>query len=229
MTSLLIIPLISQIMGCKLCTKCGCMCTPIHLVTASGCVRAVNFCYSPRGDAATETLFTVEIRKNNDEVETSRDVIVNPDSDRNNRTNCLNDGLDCCLEQILAEPFSVVHNRHYIYALRIPLGPKSLLLQNISELANGHQIDINNGATINSPLHKPLFFFSINSSMYLNMLYVWSNGFCLQYSDNCNSNGPSATNMPETTTGISTTLESQFNKSCLCTQFHPIAAFVVLK
>ena len=28
----------------------------------SGCVRAVNFCYSPREDAATETLFTVEIR-----------------------------------------------------------------------------------------------------------------------------------------------------------------------
>ena len=143
----------------------------------SGCVRAVNFCYSPRGDAATlfaatETLFTVEIRKNNDEVETSRDVIVNPDSDRNNRTNCLNDGLDCCLEQILAEPFSVVHNRHY--ALRIPLGPKSLLLQNISELANGHQININNSATINSALHKPLFFFSINSSMCHNnlMLYI---------------------------------------------------------
>ena len=55
----------------------------------SGCVRAVNFCYSPRGGAATETLFTVEIRKNNDKVETSRDVIVNPDSDYNNRTNCL--------------------------------------------------------------------------------------------------------------------------------------------
>ena len=55
----------------------------------SGCVRAVNFCYSPRGDGATETLFTVEIRKNKDKVETSRNVIVNPDSDYNNRTNCL--------------------------------------------------------------------------------------------------------------------------------------------
>ena len=34
----------------------------------SGCVRAVNFCYSPRRDAATlfaapETIFTVEIRR----------------------------------------------------------------------------------------------------------------------------------------------------------------------
>ena len=142
----------------------------------SGCVRAVNFCYLPRGGAATETLFTVEIRKNNNEVETSRDVIVNPDSDRNNRTNCLNDGLDCCLEQILAEPFSVVHNRHY--ALRVTFGPHSLLLQNMSELANGHQININDGSTIDSPLHKPLFFFSINSSMCHNnlMLYIRMHG-----------------------------------------------------
>ena len=197
----------------------------------SGCVRAVNFCYSPRGDAATETLFTVEIRKNNDEVETSRDVIVYPDSDRNNRTNCLNDGLDCCLEQILAEPFSVVHNRHY--ALRIPLGLKSLLLQNISELANGHQIDINNGATINSPLHKPLFFFSINSSMYLNMLYIRMYGLMVSVFN---------TQITVLIMGLVLLIcqrqlqvyllhwkLSQFNKSCLCTQFHPIAAFVVLK
>ena len=133
-----------------------------------GTIRAITFCYSPNGNAEEETLFTVQIRKpgnGNGGVRTSRDVIVNPQSDLNERTNCINDLLGtpyCCIEQELAEPISVNHNRWF--GLRVPGGPASLLLRHQTEVTNGEQTDINSGSVIDAPQYKPLFYFSIDSS-----------------------------------------------------------------
>ena len=101
-----------------------------------------NFCYSPRGHAATETLFTVEIRKMNEMVETSFGVSVNPDYDSSNCSNAL-DHSNCCIELMLVEPLSVGPNRHY--ALRVPSGPNSLPLRHRNETTNGFQSHINTG------------------------------------------------------------------------------------
>ena len=130
-----------------------------------GDIRALTFCYSPRGSAASETLFTVEIRKPGSGVEESHDVIVNPaaDSDFNQRTNCISGLLDwpyCCIEQTLAESISVNHNRWYALSVS---GPASLLLRHLTAHANGEQTDLN-GSPIAGTLYKPLFFFSIDSS-----------------------------------------------------------------
>ena len=131
-----------------------------------GDIRSLTFCYSPRGDAASETLFTVEIRINdngNGGVQ-SHDVIVNPSSDLNERTNCISGLLDtpyCCIEQTLPGAISVNHNRWF--ALRVPSGPASLLLRHLTAVANGHQIGLNTGLQIDELLYKPMFFFSIDS------------------------------------------------------------------
>ena len=131
-----------------------------------GDIRALTFCYSPRGGAASETLFTVEIRKNgngNGGVQESHDVIVNTSSDSTERTNCISGLLDtlyCCIEQMLPEVIGVNHN-HW-FALRVPIGPASLLLRHQTAVANGHQIDISTGLQTGGLLYKPMFFFSID-------------------------------------------------------------------
>ena len=130
-----------------------------------GDIRALTFCYSPRGSAISETLFTVEIGNGNGEIEVSHDVIVNPYNDIFERTNCVSGLLDtpyCCIEQTLPEVIDVKHN--YWFALRVPHGPASLLLHHETALANGHQIDITTGLPIAAPLYKPLLFYSIDSS-----------------------------------------------------------------
>ena len=132
----------------------------------SGDIRALTFCYTPGGSAASETLFTVEIRKpgnGNGGVEESHDVIVNPVSDLSERTNCISGLLDwphCCIEQTLAESIRVNPSRWY--ALRVS-GPASLLLRHLTAHANGEQTDLN-GSPIPGTLYKSLFFFSIDSS-----------------------------------------------------------------
>ena len=130
-----------------------------------GDIRALTFCYSPRGSAVSETLFTVEIGNGNGEIEVSHDVIVDPFSDISERNNCVSGLLDapyCCIEQTLPEVIGVKHN--YWFALRVPHGPASLLLRHETALANGHQINIITGLPIAAPLYQPLLFYSIDSS-----------------------------------------------------------------
>ena len=132
-----------------------------------GCVRALTYCYQP-GNAVSETLFTVEIRSNG-MVRTSYEVGVNPNNDRIDRSNCISisDLLThprCCINETLAEPFSVNYNRHY--ALKVPSGSISLLLRHQTQLASGTQYRTDTGEELtNSPLYKPLFFFTIDSTI----------------------------------------------------------------
>ena len=131
----------------------------------SGCVQALTYCYLPRS-VASETLLTVEIRHSNGMVQTSYEVGVNPTYDQNDRSNCISDLLSypyCCIHETLAEPFSVNYNCHY--ALKVPSGPTSLLLRHQTQLASGTQYTIDTEAIINTPLYKPLFFFTIDSTI----------------------------------------------------------------
>ena len=125
----------------------------------NGCVRALNFCYRPH--TANEMLFTVEIRNPGSGNEVlSRDVIVSLRStDVSNCENYSPGMSDCCVEQVLAEPFTV--NQNFRYSLRVPTGQNSLLLR---EMTNGGQLG--SGQYLSSTMiPKPLFFFHIDTDV----------------------------------------------------------------
>ena len=121
-----------------------------------GCVRSLRFCYGPIGDE----LMTIEIGTPGGGLSASHVVTVDSTNDR---TNCaerysLNDA-DCCVEQMLTEPFVVGnHNLHY----RLRFGNvASLLLRHLNETVAGRQEDLN-GEVIQNIVYKPLFYFTID-------------------------------------------------------------------
>ena len=123
-----------------------------------GCVRALNFCYSPN---AQKEVMTVEIRTPGT-ILVTHTVTVNSTNDLYNcaQRYTLNTPF-CCVEQTLTEPFVVAsQNRHY--ALRIG-NTASLLLRHSTETVNGRQ-EHHNGMTMSGPVHKPLFYFIIDPS-----------------------------------------------------------------
>ena len=134
----------------------------------SGCVRALNFCYRPFA-VDNETLFTVEIRNAGGNVELSRDVIVRSVAALGSCERYSPSLTDCCVEQVLAEPFSVLHNRHFslkVYHLASD-GTRlaSILLRHLSEMTNGRQMDLGTGQYLSGTMiPKSLFFFRIDTN-----------------------------------------------------------------
>ena len=144
----------------------------------SGCVRALNFCYRPH--TANEMLFTVEIRNPGSGNEVlSRDVIVSLRStDVSNCENYSPGMSDCCVEQVLAEPFTVNQNFHY--SLRVPNGQNSLFLRHQSEMTNGRQLDLGSGQYLSGTMiPKPLFFFRIDTDVPNGIHCSFCSSFCI--------------------------------------------------
>ena len=119
-----------------------------------GCVRSLRFCYKPVGDE----FMTIEIRTPGG----GGLHIVTVDS-TNDRTNCAEryslGQVDCCVEQILTEPF-VVGNQTFHYRLRFG-NVASLLLRHQTETVAGRQEGLN-GEVIEGDVYKPLFYFTID-------------------------------------------------------------------
>ena len=135
----------------------------------NGCVRALNFCYRPHaGD--NETLFTVEIRSEGGNVVLSRNVIVRSLAAIGNCERYSPGMIDCCVEQVLTEPFSVNQNHHFslrVYQLRADRSTPltSQLLRHQSDMTNGRQRDLGSDQYLTDSIvmiPKPLFFFHIN-------------------------------------------------------------------
>ena len=118
----------------------------------SGCVRALNFCYRPGVDNDNDTLFTVEIRNRTGNVVLSQDVIVRSMAALGSCESYSPDLSDCCVEQVLAEPFTVNHTHHVslivqLYALRLNMDGTSSIhtpqpLHHQSEMTNGRIMDL---------------------------------------------------------------------------------------
>ena len=123
-----------------------------------GCVRSLRFCYRPFGDE----LMTIEIRNPGGGDGLSASHIVTVDS-TNDMTNCAEQyslgHTDCCVEQILTEPF-VVGNDNLHYQLRFG-NVASLLLRHQTETVAGRQEGLDSGV-IEDDVYKPLFYFTID-------------------------------------------------------------------
>ena len=131
----------------------------------SGCVRSLNLCYRP-SSIDNETLFTVGIRNGGGDVVVtlSRDVIVRSRTALGNCESYSPDLSDCCVEQVLAEPFIV--NQNIRYSLRVPFGPQSLLLRHQSEVTNGRRLDLGSDQYLSGTMiPKSLFFFRIDTDI----------------------------------------------------------------
>ena len=135
----------------------------VHIYTdqfgnCSGCVRSLRFCYRPNSDE----LMTIEIGNNGGGVGLSTSHTVTVDS-TNDRTNCAEiyslNAADCCVEQMLTEPF-VVGNHNLHYRLRFD-NVASLLLRHLNETVAGRQEGLN-GGVIQNIVYKPLFYFTID-------------------------------------------------------------------
>ena len=121
-----------------------------------GCVRAVTLCYRPGASAPDTEELLIEIRHSNNIVRHT--LTLHPARDRENcEERYTLHHTDCCFEHVFSPPFSVNHNRHY--ALNLPSGLVSLPLRHPSEMVNGH---LN---TDGSMLYKPLFYFTIDTSL----------------------------------------------------------------
>ena len=119
-----------------------------------GCVRSLMFCYKPVGDE----LMTIEIGNNG--LSTSHTVTVDSTNDRTNCAERYSLGqVDCCVEQMLTEPF-VVGNHNWHYRLRF-VNVASHLLRHQTETVAGRQEDLN-GGVIEGDVYKPLFYFTID-------------------------------------------------------------------
>ena len=128
-----------------------------------GCVRSINFCYTPFSLGKDEELMTIEIRNNGNVLTDSYRVIVNTTRDRTNCPERYGLGVsDCCVEPILTEPF-LVSSQSSHYALRIPRDPPGFGLRHQTQIVAGHQEDLN-GNAIPSPVYNPLFYFVIDPS-----------------------------------------------------------------
>ena len=116
-----------------------------------GCVRSLRFCYRSRMDE----LMTIEIRNPGGVLQNSHIVTVDP-------ANCAEryslGHTDCCVEQMLTEPFVVGNNFHYW--LRFG-NVASLLLRHQTETVAGRQEGLN-GGVIEGDVYKPLFYFTID-------------------------------------------------------------------
>ena len=132
----------------------------VHIYNTSfgschGCVRSLRFCYRPYGDE----LMTIEIRNHGGVLKESHIVTVDSTNDR---TNCAEryslNHTDCCVEQILTEPF-VVGNQNWHYRLRIG-NVASVILRHQTETVAGRQEDVHGTTTV--PVYKPLFYFTID-------------------------------------------------------------------
>ena len=135
----------------------------VHIYNTSfgschGCVRSLRFCYRPFGDE----LMTIEIRNGSGGGGLRDSHVVTVDS-TSDRTNCAEryslDQADCCVEQILTEPF-VVGNQTFHYWLRFG-NVESLLLRHQTETVAGRQEGLN-GGVIEGDVYKPLFYFTID-------------------------------------------------------------------
>ena len=138
----------------------------VHIYNTSfgschGCVRSLRFCYRPHSDE----LMTIEIRNPGNGaggggLQASHIVTVHATNDR---TNCAEryslNHTDCCVEQMLTEPF-VVGNQNLHYWLRFG-NVASLLLRHQTETVAGRQEGLN-GGVIQNTVYKPLFYFTID-------------------------------------------------------------------
>ena len=113
-----------------------------------------------RTTAATEELI-IEIRRSNSIIEQNHTVTLHPVRDRDScEERYTLHHTDCCFEHVFSDPFSVNYNRHY--ALNLPSGLVSLPFRHSSELISGH---LNTADFDGSMLYKPLFYFTIDTSL----------------------------------------------------------------
>ena len=104
---------------------------------------------------------TIEIRSpGGGGLQDSHVVTVDSTSDRTNCAERYSLGqADCCVEQMLMEPF-LVGNHNFHYRLRFG-NVASLLLSHQTETVAGRQEDLN-GGVIQNIVYKPLFYFTID-------------------------------------------------------------------
>ena len=127
--------------------------------SCDGCVRALNFCYRP-GPAGSERLFTIDIINRGGNSVESHDVMVHPTTDSADCEHYSLGHFECCIEQVLTEPFSVNRNRHY--SITVHGGTTSQLLRHETQTTGGSERDLD-GRYISGMVYRPLFFFHIDT------------------------------------------------------------------
>ena len=138
----------------------------------SGCIRALNLCYRPGVYKDNDTVFTLEIRNRAGNVELSQDVTVRSMTALGSCENYSPDLSDCCVEQVLPEPFTVNHAHHFslmaqLYAIGRNMDGTTIVhtpqpLHHQSEMTNGRIMDPISGQNLSvTVIPKPLFFFAM--------------------------------------------------------------------